>query len=96
MKDRVDLKGFLVMVLLTFLWGLNYPAVKIANVGFFPVFNSFLRSLIASVCGILYCLAIREPLFHRDKRLFHGFMVGLLFGLEFVMVISHVKSLCYL
>ena len=52
MKDRVDLKGFLVMVLLTFLWGLNYPAVKIANVGFSPVFNSFLRSLIASVCGI--------------------------------------------
>lgn len=86
MKDRVDLKGFLVMVLLTFLWGLNYPAVKIANVGFSPVFNSFLRSLIASVCGILYCLAIREPLFHRDKRLFHGFMVGLLFGLEFVCI----------
>jgi drug/metabolite transporter (DMT)-like permease len=86
MKDRVDLKGFLVMVLLTFLWGLNYPAVKIANVGFSPVFNSFLRSLIASVCGILYCLAIREPLFHRDRRLFHGFMVGLLFGLEFVCI----------
>ncbi|MBN1105975.1 MAG: DMT family transporter [Deltaproteobacteria bacterium] len=86
MKDRIDLKGFLIMVLLTALWGLNYPAVKIANVGFSPVFNSFLRSLIASVCGILYCLAIGQPLFHRDKRLFHGFMVGLLFGLEFVCI----------
>ena len=86
MKDRIDLSGFLIMVLLTALWGLNYPAVKIANVGFAPVFNSFLRSLVASVCGILYCLAIREPLFHRDKRLFHGFMVGLLFGLEFVCI----------
>lgn len=85
-KDRVDLKGFFVMVVLTLLWGLNYPAIKISNVGFSPIFNSFLRSSIASAGGILYCVAIREPLFHRDIRLLHGFIVGLLFGLEFVCI----------
>ncbi len=85
-KDHVDFKGFSVLVVLTLLWGLNYPAIKIANVGFAPVFNSFLRSAIASVFGILYCLSIRQPLFHKDIRLFHGFMVGMLFGAEFICI----------
>lgn len=86
MKSHIDLTGFLVMVLLTLLWGINYPAVKIANTGFAPVFNAFLRSSIASVFGIAYCLCIKQPMFHRDIRLFHGFVVGLLFGLEFVCI----------
>ena len=85
-KDHLDLKGFLILVLLTLLWGCNYPAVKISNLGFSPIFNALLRSSIASVLGILYCLSIKEPLFHRDKRLFHGLVVGLLFGVEFVCV----------
>jgi drug/metabolite transporter (DMT)-like permease len=38
------------------------------------------------VLGILFCLSIKEPLFHRDRRLFHGFVVGMLFGLEFVCI----------
>ena len=85
-KDHLDLKGFLILLCLTMLWGVNYTAVKIANVGFAPIFNSFLRSSIASACGIVYCLSIKEPLFHRDVRLFHGFIVGLFFGLEFVCI----------
>jgi len=85
-KDHLDLKGFLILVFLTLLWGCNYPAVKISNLGFSPIFNALLRSSIASVLGILYCLSIKEPLFHRDRRLFHGFVVGMLFGLEFVCI----------
>jgi drug/metabolite transporter (DMT)-like permease len=85
-KDHLDLKGFLILVLLTLLWGCNYPAVKISNLGFSPIFNAFLRSSIASMLGILYCLSIKEPLFHKDRRLFHGFVVGMLFGLEFVCI----------
>ncbi|MBA4389312.1 MAG: EamA/RhaT family transporter [Syntrophus sp. (in: bacteria)] len=85
-KDHLDGKGFFILVVLTMLWGLNYPAIKIANLGFSPVFNSFLRSAIASAFGIVYCISIKEPLFHKDIRLFHGFIVGLLFGLEFVCI----------
>jgi drug/metabolite transporter (DMT)-like permease len=85
-KDHLDGKGFFILVVLTMLWGLNYPAIKIANLGFSPVFNSFLRSAIASVFGIVYCISIKEPLFHKDIRLFHGFIVGLLFGLEFICI----------
>jgi len=85
-KEHLDLKGFFILLCLTMLWGLNYTAVKISNSGFAPIFNSFLRSSIASAFGIVYCLSIKERLFHRDIRLFHGFMVGLLFGLEFVCI----------
>ena len=84
--DHVDLKGFLILIVLTMLWGCHYPAVKISNIGFSPIFNAFLRSAIASVLGILYCIAIKKPLFHRDRRLFHGFIVGMLFGAEFICI----------
>jgi drug/metabolite transporter (DMT)-like permease len=85
-KDHIDLVGFLILVGLTLLWGVNYPVIKVTNQGLSPVFNSLLRSVIASILGVFYCLAIKQPLFHRDIRLFHGFMVGLLFGLEFICI----------
>ncbi|MGD0231099.1 MAG: EamA/RhaT family transporter, partial [Syntrophorhabdales bacterium] len=64
-KDRVDLIGFLILTGCTLLWGLNYPVVKLTNTGLSPVFNSLMRSVIASVFGIGYCLYIKQPLFHK-------------------------------
>jgi drug/metabolite transporter (DMT)-like permease len=58
--DHVDLKGFLILIVLTMLWGHNYPAVKISNISFSPIFNAFLRSVIASVLGIVYYTVIKE------------------------------------
>jgi drug/metabolite transporter (DMT)-like permease len=83
-KDRIDLAGFTIILVLTLLWGVNYFAIKVTTDSLSPVFTSLLRSIIASVLGIGYCLAVKQPLFHRDIRLFHGLMVGLLFGAEFV------------
>jgi len=83
-KDYLDLKAILILLILTLLWGFNYTAIKYSNKGISPVFASTLRSMIASICGLIYCLRIRERVFHTDITLFHGFMVGLLFGLEFV------------
>jgi drug/metabolite transporter (DMT)-like permease len=85
-KDHIDLAGFMILVALTLTWGVNHPVMKITNQGLSPMFNSLLRSVIASVFGIVYCLAIRQPLFHRDIRLFHGFMVGMFFGIEFICI----------
>jgi len=85
-KDHIDLVGVLMLVGLTMLWGVNYPVVKVTNLGLSPVFNSLLRSVIASILGILYCLSVKQRLFHRDIRLFHGFVVGLLFGSEFICI----------
>ncbi|MBN1103012.1 MAG: DMT family transporter [Deltaproteobacteria bacterium] len=85
-KDYLDFRAVAAIVILTLLWGLNYPAIKISNQGISPVFASTVRSLVASICGILYCLRNKERLFHKDIMLFHGFMVGLLFGLEFACI----------
>jgi drug/metabolite transporter (DMT)-like permease len=85
-KDRIDLQGFLIILLLTILWGLNYPAVKVSNTGLSPVFTTFLRSVIATFFGVIYCLVVKQPLFHRGILLFHGAMVGILFGIEFVFL----------
>ena len=85
-KDRIDMNGFLIILLLTILWGLNYPAVKVSNTGLSPVFTTFLRSVIATFFGVIYCLVVKQPLFHRGTLLFHGAMVGILFGIEFVFL----------
>jgi drug/metabolite transporter (DMT)-like permease len=68
------------------LWGFNYTAIKYSNQGVSPVFTSALRSIIASICGMIYCIKNGEKLFHTNIMLFHGFMVGLLFGLEFACI----------
>lgn len=83
-KEYIDAKGFFVILILTILWGLNYSAIKFSNTGLSPVFTTFLRSLIASFLGIMYCVLIKKPVLHRGIILFHGFVVGMLFGLEFV------------
>jgi drug/metabolite transporter (DMT)-like permease len=85
-KDYLDARAIVIITILTLLWGFNYTAIKYSNEGISPVFASTLRSIIASLCGIVYCLSKRQKLFHTDVMLFHGFMVGLLFGLEFACI----------
>jgi drug/metabolite transporter (DMT)-like permease len=85
-KDYLDFPAVVILVTVTMLWGLNYPAIKYSNQGVSPVFASTLRSIIASICGLIYCLRKEEKLFHTDVRLFHGVIVGLLFGSEFACI----------
>jgi drug/metabolite transporter (DMT)-like permease len=85
-KQYLDLKGILTMMVVTLIWAFNYTAVKYSNEGVSPVFASALRSLIAAICGVIYCVRRGEKLFHTDIMLFHGFIVGLLFGLEFACI----------
>ncbi len=85
-KDDLDLKAILLLLILTLLWGFNYTAIKYSNKGISPVFASTLRSMIASICGLIYCMRIGEKVFHTDRMLFHGFIAGLLFGLEFACI----------
>ncbi len=81
--DHIDTRGFITILILALLWGINYSAIKVTNTGFSPIFTSFARSVLASALGIGYCLAIRQKLLHRGPLLVHGVVVGVLFGLEF-------------
>jgi drug/metabolite transporter (DMT)-like permease len=85
-KDYLNSKATAVIVILTILWGFNYTAIKYSNEGISPVFASTLRSFIACLCGIIYCLHKKQRLFHTNRMLFHGFVAGLLFGLEFACI----------
>jgi drug/metabolite transporter (DMT)-like permease len=85
-KTYLDLKAVVVLVIVTLLWGFNHPAIKISNQGVSPIFASALRSIIASICGLIYCLRKGEKVFHKDVMLFHGVMVGLMFGVEFACI----------
>src|SRR4030066_312830 len=85
-KDYLDIKAIIILLVLTLLWGFNYPAIKYSNQGISPVFASTLRSIVASIFGVLYCIKKKERVFHTDITLFHGFMVGLMFGLEFACI----------
>jgi drug/metabolite transporter (DMT)-like permease len=85
-KEYLDLRAMVSLIILTLLWGFNYAAIKYSNQGVSPVFAATLRSIIASICGVIYCVKKGERLFHTDISLFHGFMVGLLFGLEFACI----------
>jgi drug/metabolite transporter (DMT)-like permease len=82
-KEYLDAKAIITIIILTLVWGSNHPAIKFSNQGISPVFASTLRSVIASICGMIYCIKKGEKLFHTDIMLFHGAVVGLLFGLEF-------------
>ncbi len=85
-KDYLDVKAVVILIIVTLLWGFNHPAIKISNQGVSPIFASTLRSIIASICGLIYCLRKGEKVFHRGVMLFHGAMVGLLFGVEFACI----------
>lgn len=85
-KDYLDLKAVVTLVIVTLLWGFNYPVIKYSNQGVSPIFASTLRSIVASICGLFYCLRKEEKLFHTGWMLFHGVMVGLLFGAEFACI----------
>src|ERR1019366_936215 len=85
-KDHMDPAGMVAAVILTLLWGFNYSVIKYSNVGVAPVFACAIRFIVASACGIVYCIVKREKLFHTDIMLFHGAVVGLLFGGEFVCI----------
>jgi drug/metabolite transporter (DMT)-like permease len=85
-KDYLDFSAISAIIILTLLWGFNYTVIKVSNQGISPVFASALRSVIASLCGVVYCLRKQQKLFHTDIMLFHGMMVGLMFGLEFACI----------
>jgi drug/metabolite transporter (DMT)-like permease len=74
------------MVFLTFAWGLNGVAAKIANTGFDPVFLTLARSAIAAACVWAWCAFRGIPLLSRDGTLWAGILAGALFGFEFLLI----------
>ena len=71
--------------MLTFSWGLNGVAAKLANAGFNPIFLTLARSAIGGVLVFLWCRYRGIRLFDRDGTLPAGLLAGFLFGAEFTL-----------
>ncbi|MER8716344.1 DMT family transporter [Mesorhizobium sp. M1295] len=85
-RSSVDAAAAVIMVGLTFSWGLNYVAAKISYAGYDPVFLSIARSVIGGLCVFGWCRWRHIALFTSDKTLVAGILAGALFGLEFLFL----------
>lgn len=74
------------MLMITFVWGLNQVAIKVSNTGYNPIFIVLLRSAISGVLVYLWCRWRGIALFQRDGTLLPGVVVGALFGIEFALM----------
>jgi len=84
--DRLDALGSAATVGLCALWALSHVAVKVANAGISPAFQSGLRSLGALLLLCLWSWLRRIPLLSRDGTLAAGFAVGAMFACEFALI----------
>jgi drug/metabolite transporter (DMT)-like permease len=85
-RSTIDPAAATLIVLLCLLWALNQVGVKIANNGIQPVLQAGIRSFLGAILVFGWCRIRGVPLFERDGTLLAGIGVGLLFGLEFVML----------
>jgi drug/metabolite transporter (DMT)-like permease len=79
--ERLDVKAATLLTALCLIWGLNAVAIKISNEGIAPLFGAGLRSVIATVCLVIWMVRKRLELF--PGRLFDGFVIGFLFAGDF-------------
>lgn len=85
-RDNIDTAAVALLLLLTFSWGLNGVAGKIANTGYNPIFLTVARSAIAAVLVFAWCRLRGIALFERDGTLWPGILAGLFFGGEFALI----------
>ncbi|MFH2219482.1 MAG: DMT family transporter [Pseudomonadota bacterium] len=85
-KKKLDLAAMTMLVVLCASWGLAQVAIKVANRGISPLFQSGIRSVGALVLLWLWMSVRREPVLERDGTLWWGLAAGLLFSVEFVLI----------
>lgn len=85
-RPAIDGFAAVMMLMLTFSWGLNQVAIKLSNVGYNPMFVVLLRSAIGGALVFLWCRWRGIALFERDGTLVPGILAGVLFGAEFALI----------
>ena len=85
-KNNIDLTGGVVLISFSMLLGLNQTLVKIVNYGIHPIFQVGLRSVIAAVPVLIFCILFKKKISIRDGSLIPGIICGAIFALEFVLL----------
>ena len=82
----LDLTAMAVLVVLCASWGVTQVAIKVANRGVSPLFQSGIRSMGATVLVWIWMAARRESMLEKDGTLWWGIAAGLLFSGEFILI----------
>jgi drug/metabolite transporter (DMT)-like permease len=85
-RKPLDATAFSLMLLLTFLWGCQQVAIKLAAPDVSLVMQAAIRSLVATPLLILWARTQGITLFDRDGTLAAGIAAGLLFAGEFIFI----------
>jgi drug/metabolite transporter (DMT)-like permease len=82
----VPLTASLILAGLCFLWGGNLVSIKISNQGIPPLLAAVSRSGVASLLIWAYARSRRQGVFLPRRELKHAVVIGVLFGLEFILL----------
>jgi drug/metabolite transporter (DMT)-like permease len=82
----LDLTAMTILLVLCVSWGLQQVAIKVANRGISPLFQSGIRSVGATAFIWIWMAVRREALMERDGTLWWGIAAGLLFSAEFILI----------
>ena len=85
-SGAVPLTASLILAGLCFLWGGNLVSIKISNQGIPPLLAAVARSGVASLLIWAYARSKREGVFLPRKEFKHAAAIGLLFGIEFILL----------
>jgi len=90
-RQALDSTAISLMVVLCAIWGLQQVVLKATAADIAPIMQIGLRSGVAALLVGLTMWWRKEPLSLRDGTLRPGVVVGLLFGLEFLMVAEGLR-----
>jgi drug/metabolite transporter (DMT)-like permease len=81
--ERLRWQPMAILLGLALIWGANMAMVKIGLRELAPLFMAGLRSLVAGACLYIWMKARGLAVFPSRRIVFHGMVIGLLFGAEF-------------
>jgi len=76
----------IILLILSLIWGTNMAVIKIGSREMGSLFMAGTRSLVASLCLMVWIKCKGVPLFPSRSVLGHGLVIGLMFGGEFSLV----------
>ena len=87
-RKPLDATAVSVMVLLCFIWGIGHVAAKFTAEGISLVFQSGVRSVIATGLILLWGWSRGIRFWDRDGTFWPGVLAGVLFAVEFVFIFA--------
>jgi drug/metabolite transporter (DMT)-like permease len=84
--ETIPLRGVLLLILVSALWGGNMVSIKVSNQGIPPILAATARSVLAAALIWAYARAWGERVFVPRQDLHHAVAIGVLFGLDFLFL----------